>query len=181
MLVKCPNCGDFVQTPANVEPSALVRCPICSEEYPLSAAIALAPPELVPVNVSDNRPDLPPTSLEQVGQSEETAEQGTTFEAGEVNGEAVRAAEQFASRKILRPRRQKSALGTLIGLALSGFLAALTSYYVLAIWFGPKFSEKMNLPILPLPFISQLTSPKDPPAAPANAIDVPTANKSGRK
>lgn len=48
-ISSCPRCQRQVTIPAEVDAAASVRCPLCDAEYPLSEALALAPPELIPV------------------------------------------------------------------------------------------------------------------------------------
>ena len=43
----CPKCQRQVAIPTGADSSAMVRCPLCSVEYPLSEALALVPPELI--------------------------------------------------------------------------------------------------------------------------------------
>jgi len=48
----CPHCGQQVLISGELDPEALVRCPICEAEFPLVQALVNAveaPPELVPV------------------------------------------------------------------------------------------------------------------------------------
>lgn len=51
-IATCPDCGQQVTIPERVDESVLVRCPLCSGEYPLGK-VGLnrveAPPSLVPV------------------------------------------------------------------------------------------------------------------------------------
>jgi len=49
VVAKCPECERQVTIPDGVDPEVSVRCPLCNAEYPLSEAMATAPPELVPV------------------------------------------------------------------------------------------------------------------------------------
>ena len=46
VISACPKCQKPVCIPARVGSEALVRCPLCEAEYPLSEAL---PPELIPV------------------------------------------------------------------------------------------------------------------------------------
>jgi len=43
----CPKCQRLVAIPTGADSAAMVRCPLCSAEYPLSEALALVPPELI--------------------------------------------------------------------------------------------------------------------------------------
>src|SRR5437773_3554106 len=46
-IVRCPRCRDEVSVPAKATARALVRCPLCLEQYLLAEALANAPPPLV--------------------------------------------------------------------------------------------------------------------------------------
>jgi len=46
-IVRCPRCRDEVTVPAKASGRALVRCPLCLEEYLLAEALGSAPPPLV--------------------------------------------------------------------------------------------------------------------------------------
>jgi hypothetical protein len=49
-VVRCPRCRDEVSVPAKASSQALVRCPLCLEEYVLAEALAHAPPALVVIS-----------------------------------------------------------------------------------------------------------------------------------
>src|SRR4051794_24415335 len=46
-IVRCPRCRDEVSVPARATARALVRCPLCLEQYLLAEALANAPPPLI--------------------------------------------------------------------------------------------------------------------------------------
>src|SRR6266436_4725540 len=46
-IVRCPRCRDEVSVPARATALALVRCPLCLEQYLLAEALANAPPPLI--------------------------------------------------------------------------------------------------------------------------------------
>lgn len=46
-IVRCPRCRDEVSVPAKATARALVRCPLCLEQYLLAEALANAPPPLI--------------------------------------------------------------------------------------------------------------------------------------
>src|SRR5687767_2226356 len=46
-IVRCPRCRDEVTVPPGTTARALVRCPLCLEQYLLAEAMANAPPPLV--------------------------------------------------------------------------------------------------------------------------------------
>ena len=58
----CPHCSRMVTIPEGLDATTLVRCPLCSAEYPLSDAMELAPPELIPVQSSEQAILLPTTA-----------------------------------------------------------------------------------------------------------------------
>ena len=51
-VVQCPRCRDEVTVPAKASPRALVRCPLCLEEYTLREALAELPPTLIVIDGS---------------------------------------------------------------------------------------------------------------------------------
>ncbi|HEY4759292.1 MAG TPA: IBR domain-containing protein [Thermoguttaceae bacterium] len=57
----CPRCSRFITIPEHLEAAALVACPFCGAEFPLGDAMALIPPELIPVkgtgSVCQNGPE----------------------------------------------------------------------------------------------------------------------------
>src|SRR3954471_2340168 len=46
-IVRCPRCRDEVTVPPRATVRALVRCPLCLEQYLLAEALANAPPPLI--------------------------------------------------------------------------------------------------------------------------------------
>ncbi len=48
-ISSCPKCQRQVSIPRGVAAAAMVRCPLCDAAYALSEALALAPPELIPI------------------------------------------------------------------------------------------------------------------------------------
>lgn len=103
-ISSCPRCQRQVSIPAGVDSQAEVRCPLCDAEYPLSEALALTPPELIPV-LSAVRQESALTP----GRSEALA----AVDRGEASepvatipfGGAVESAETLTRRK--RSRRRK--------------------------------------------------------------------------
>ncbi len=143
----CPRCQKQVSIPAGIDSAALVRCPLCDAEYPLSEAI---PPELIPV-------------LAATGEN-----LFTTIEPGEIriekeeeDNEAAAVARRAPIAAVrVRRRAPKSALQTIIEIVTGGVAGCLVAYYGLAIYFGPQF-KTVGLPNLPLPFIAWLTAAPD--------------------
>ena len=58
MISTCPNCQRLVSIPSGLSAAAAVRCPLCDAEYALGEALALVPPELIPVS-APARPGRP--------------------------------------------------------------------------------------------------------------------------
>ena len=50
IISKCPRCRQQVTVPDRLDPQSRVRCPLCDAEYPLSEAMAEAPPALILVD-----------------------------------------------------------------------------------------------------------------------------------
>ena len=61
----CPKCQRQVSIPAGVDSAAAVRCPLCEAEYPLSEALVLAPPELIPVVAVARQESAPASDIVQ--------------------------------------------------------------------------------------------------------------------
>ena len=144
VITTCPKCQSQVSIPAGVDSSALVRCPLCDAEYPLSEAL---PPALVPAA------------------GEFFFEQAEAQDRENVEGEVNEAAAVVVGRASitgapLRRRKPKSALQTIIEIVTGGLAGCLVAYYALAFYYGPEFKD-VGLPKLPLPFISALTAPPD--------------------
>src|SRR4029450_3383965 len=59
-IVRCPRCRDEVTVPPRASGVALVRCPLCLEQYLLSEALAQAPPALIMVSESVRDGFAPP-------------------------------------------------------------------------------------------------------------------------
>src|SRR5688572_26794607 len=78
-IVNCPRCRDEVTVPARASRRALVRCPLCLEEYLLGAAIEL-PPALI---VLDGSADGDEPELVGAGAGLEAAEAGGRERGGD--------------------------------------------------------------------------------------------------
>jgi len=128
----------------------------------LGKALALAPPELIPV--------VPVAAAGSASAAEQTASPPDVDE----ENEAAAVAERLPTTSViagLRTRRSKSAVRTLIEVVLGGVAGCLVAYYALALWFRADFDK--YLPKLSfLPFISRLTdgheTPKPPLEKPAD-------------
>jgi hypothetical protein len=79
-ISQCPRCLQTVAIPEGLDAMILVRCPLCNAEYQLSEAIALSPPELIPVEtrektiLSDPTPDAAEEQAEHEQEIAESAE-----------------------------------------------------------------------------------------------------------
>ena len=159
----CPSCRKQVTIPAGVDTAAEVRCPLCDAKYALGTALAMAPPELIPV--------VPAAAVGSASAAEHTAPPPDVDEENEAASVAARlpATSVVAG---LRARRSKSAVRTIMEVVLGGLAGCLVAYYTLALWFRSDFDK--YLPKLPLPFISRLT---EPPAGDGHATQRPPLEK----
>ena len=73
ILSKCPKCQQPVTVPDGIDPAGEVRCPLCDAEYPLSEAMASAPPALIPV-------DAVPAGPGPVAETETPADEGPSLD-----------------------------------------------------------------------------------------------------
>jgi len=160
MISTCPRCQKQVSIPAGVDLAASVRCPLCAAEYALSEAVALTPPELIPVGLhvaeglasATHEATAEPVTIQDV-------EAPHDFEG---ENEAAAAAKQFPDVSATTQRRRRkpnSMLQTLIEVVTGGLAGCLVAYYGLAFYYGPEF-RNIGLPQLPLPGISWITAPR---------------------
>jgi hypothetical protein len=175
VISTCPRCQKPVSIPTGVDPTTLVRCPLCEAEYALGEALAETPPELIPValRIADQA---------TTGGHEHAAAMGFGDASHELaaENEAVAAARECAARPTTgkrRRRKERSPLRTLIDVVSGGLAGCLLAYYGLAFWFGPEF-RNLGFPVLPLPGIVQITAPKDAGPAPAKPPEKKPADKS---
>lgn len=149
MISTCPRCQKQVSTPPEVDPTALVRCPLCEAEYTLSEALSWTPPMLIPVTAGAEC-----AMAVEPAQAESPEEHET-----ELPNEAAMAAKQCggAAPSTRRRRKPKSATQTLIEVVVGGLAGCLVGYYALAFYLGPDLPAR-GLPVLPLPGVSWLTS-----------------------
>ena len=190
VISTCPRCQKQVSIPAGIDSAALVRCPLCNAEYPLSEAI---PPELIPVaaaTVSESVPaaDLAIESVAKVEDEfaaavEEEVEEPAVFAEEEIEehagieeemGEHAAFAEEVGTKNTAtsvagltltatarrRRRPPKPWWQTPLEVISGGLAGCLFAYYGLVFWFGPEF-KSIGLPQLPLPGVTWLTTPAD--------------------
>ena len=167
---KCPKCDQAVTIPDGIDPQCAVRCPLCAVEYPMSEALATAPPALIPVDVAVSAPSAasaaadvePPdeeTPLLDVWKKVKTPEidlGGATavpdddfdgFAGEEPSSEGTAVTPSFA-RPRRRKSKEKSGIRWVLESLLGGFMGLVLGYYLLNLCFGAQF----NLLKIPLPF-----------------------------
>jgi hypothetical protein len=137
-IVHCPRCRDEVTVPAKASPRALVRCPLCLEEYLLAEALAEMPPALLIVgDEMDEEPALVgagTAAAEAGGYGEAGGFGGGVFDSSAPAGAAVAPA-RTAVKSGARPRRkEKSALGEMVKIVLGGVVGL--SIGLLVLWWG---------------------------------------------
>ena len=147
-IVSCPRCRDEVTVPAKASRRAIVRCPLCLEQYSLAEALADMPPALIVVeDAGASEEALTPagTATAEGGGIYQVA--GGVFDSSPPAGATVSPARP-AARPAPRPKRkEKSAIVELVKVVLGG-LVGLTLGYVILMWFfnmdpgelGPKVS-----------------------------------------
>ncbi len=185
-ISKCPRCLQLVTLPEGVASDAEVRCPLCSETYPLSEAQAAVPPALIPVDKPSSEPPeseflvksdlisepfhVPGEKVEVVPQidagDEETPEEPVDAEAFSIREDEEPAHQNVpVTGSLARPRKRgkksKSPFRTVVEVIGGGFLGVLISYYLLA-WTGFDVPE-FPLPLLPHT-MNRPAPPKDRPA-----------------
>jgi hypothetical protein len=172
MISLCPKCRKQVAIPAGVDSEARVRCPLCDAEYALADALALAPPELIPVVPADRR--VHETPHEPAGGAFHAP-----YEEIHEENEAAAVAQHEPATSVaaqLRRRPSKSFVRTMLEVILGGLMGCLVAYYGLALCFGSNFDK--YLPKLPLPFIQRLTAP---PAGDGHTAEKPRLDDHGNQ
>ena len=182
----CPKCRRQVSIPRGVDAAAAVRCPLCDAAYALSEALALAPPELIPIGYATDADNADRSAVEPLIAVESGTETETESEEDAIvspphihiaeedvdeedrENEAAAVATGLPATSVsahLRKRPSRSAWRTMLEVVTGGLAGCLAAYYGLALWFGPDLEK--HLPKLPLPFIAHLTAPPaaNPPAA----------------
>jgi len=139
-IVRCPRCRDEVTAPAKASTKALVRCPLCLEEYLLSEALTGVPPALIVVGG-----EVDEQSAEQVG-GDEYRLSGGGF-AGVFDTSASADAAVAPSRPSVtaapRPKKpEKNAALELVKIVLGGVVGLAIGLVVL--WWGFR-RDPLNL------------------------------------
>jgi hypothetical protein len=166
----CPRCQRQVSIPAGVDAAAAVRCPLCHAEYPLSEALVLAPPELIPVVAARQGSATLPEIEGQKAAPTEIVEESPESPA-EVN-EAAAVAQQMPTAATASLRGRKTSwLGKTVGVILGGLAGCIVALYLLAFILGPQYRangwpERVHIDGVcdfPLPLIHWLTTPPAKP------------------
>lgn len=139
-VVRCPRCRDEVTVPARATGRALVRCPLCLEQYLLAEALAGAPPLLVIIGGEVEQAAIDDSG--EPGIQYQVASGG--FASAALDASAPVAASvtvpRSALRTGLRPRRkEQSGLSLLISVVGGGVLAAPLALLVL--WWCFQWDE----------------------------------------
>jgi hypothetical protein len=150
-IVRCPRCRDEVTAPPRASGRALVRCPLCLEQYLLGEALLNAPPELIllsPGAISSGAISRGPIAGQPAGGLEEIADDAADYRletstfgqsaihAGGPNADAARAPRP-ALRGGYRPRRkEKSIVAEIAKVIIGGVLGLSIGLLVLWHWFN---------------------------------------------
>ncbi len=146
-VVACPKCRDEVTVPPGASPEALVRCPLCWEEYALSEALRKLPPSLIVIDDAESGEYADSSGAARPFAFEEAA--------------APKAAAPAQLRTVPRPRQQTSIKRVAIMLVMwvGGGVLGLSLGYLLIWWvirkdpfeLGPPVS-RIFAPIVPAEF-----------------------------
>jgi hypothetical protein len=132
-IVRCPRCRDEVTVPPRATARALVRCPLCLEQYLLAEAMANAPPPLVIIGG-----EVEEVAIQRPAETDNEYE----IDAGGLSAEVFRATAPAntavtlprpAIRTVRRPKRQeKGGLVFFLSVVAGGLLAAPLA--ILTLW-----------------------------------------------
>src|SRR5688500_13576666 len=104
--VRCPRCRDEVSVPAKATLRALVRCPLCLEQYLLAEAMAGAPPALVIIGGEVEQAAIEPAAADAV-----EYQIAGGYSADDFVGRGPAASPMMAARPMVkpltRPRKKK--------------------------------------------------------------------------
>jgi hypothetical protein len=185
-IIRCPRCRDEVSVPPRATSRALVRCPLCLEQYLLAEAMSNAPPALVIIGgeVAQEAIAAPTTEDEYrlAGGPVATPE----YHPGRVAAANAAAAARPALRAGPRPRpRQSNPIllianyvgGGVMGLAL-GLLVLWWGFKRDPLELGPTFAAYVPW-IVPAEFHGKPAAPAEPSGRELSAI-TPRAKKAER-
>ncbi len=128
-IVRCPRCRDEVTMPAKATSRALVRCPLCLEQYLLAEALGNAPPPLVIIGGEVEQAAIEAADADGIEYEVADALVGRGPAAG-----SLRPARPMV-RPLARPRKkEKNGLVLLVNYVLGGVLGL--SLGLLLLWWG---------------------------------------------
>jgi len=141
-VVHCPMCCEQVTVPEAATGQMRVRCPLCQEEYQLTAALAALPPELIVIDESAELPTVSVAATEAIFEKEgdlgllaEIDIEGTEPEVPAFEFEAPRRT-KTSVRASQRRRRQRSAFGEIFKVVAGGVVGLAIGQVIL--WWGVK-------------------------------------------
>jgi hypothetical protein len=170
-----------VSIPSGIEPAAAVRCPLCDGEYALDEALALVPPELIPVSAGPSTAESPTDEgIDQAADADEPASEPRADDAADAEqtdipqpvegaeladphegaNEATAAAggaPAMPSAALKRRSRSTSGLRRLVETLIGALVGFVIAYYGWALWLGQqRFQEEViqRFGLPRLPFIS---------------------------
>lgn len=132
-IVRCPRCRDEVSVPAGASREALVRCPLCLEQYRLAEALTGVPPALVVI--ADERGGVAEGDAaepEYAFSAEQPPDR--LFEAGPALGAAVSPARPGVRGASRPQRKERSIVVELTKVVLGGVVGL--SLGLLVLWWG---------------------------------------------
>jgi hypothetical protein len=133
-IVRCPRCRDDVSVPAKATSRALVRCPLCLEQYLLAEAMAGAPPALVIIGG-----EVEQAAMEQVGTNGAEYQIAGGYSANDFVGRGPMASPVMAPRPMVKPlsrprKKEKNGLVLVVNYVLGGALGLALG--LLLLWWG---------------------------------------------
>lgn len=133
-IVACPRCRDEVTVPSGASRKALVRCPLCQEEYELSEALARLPPALIVIGgEAELEPALAGASGAEAGDDYRLAGGGYGGMLDAAPGAGAAAPAVRPTVRGTRPRRkERSAIGEIVKIVAGGVIGL--SLGMVAIW-----------------------------------------------
>src|SRR5262245_36470026 len=106
-VVRCPRCRDEVTVPPRATSRALVRCPLCLEQYLLAEALANAPPPLIIIGG-----EVADAAIERSSDGDDYKIAGSGFSSAVFDSQASSSSAVTLPRPMIkggtRPRRKES-------------------------------------------------------------------------
>jgi hypothetical protein len=133
-IVRCPRCRDEVSVPAKATGRALVRCPLCLEQYLLAEAMAGAPPALVIIGGEVEQASIEPAAADEIEYRIAGGYLADDFVGRAPAGAAVKPARPMV-RPVSRPKKkEKNGLVLIVNYVLGGALGLALG--LLLLWWG---------------------------------------------